>query len=422
MLFYAHVASGQQDPDKWITMLLKKNIITQSEADSLLAANMHLPPTSTTKENIEKPNKGKLWGLVYADAIYKFHADSARRGNLQYSGQPKDSSGYDFRRIFLGYNYNMSQRFSTEFILSNETETDVLQSGNRAVFIKAANLRWKSFIPLADLVVGLAATPTLTFVGDREGAVWTYRSVERSISDQRKLGSSSDAGVLLQGRFNKAGSLGYNIMLANGSGTKPESDKFKKGYAEVYGWFWSKHILVDLYGDYERNRLNPYQQSKATFKGTVAVQTERLSLGAECVTQVQQNNTIYTEPKPDAPTTIGTKKDTVQAVAFGLSMFAIGTVIKEKLHLFVRYDYYNPDLKFSNHNFYGNGYTGNTVQSYFTAGVDYIPENNIHVIPNVWYDGFWAASDGYNKVHSASCLQKDYDLVYRITISYVFNR
>ncbi len=415
-------ALAQHDSDELIRLLLRKKLIAQSDADSLYAKEKQQSRQDETNEKENKKHGGKVWGLVYADAIYKAHADSAKRGNLQYSAQSKDSSGFDFRRIYLGYNFAISGRFATEFILSNESETDVLPSGNRSVFVKSANLRWRNIFPLADLVIGLAATPTLTYVGDREGAVWSYRSVERSISDQRKMGLSSDAGVLLQGKFNKQETFGYNFMLGNGSGAKPENDKFKKFYAEIYGRFWNKHLLFDLYGDYERGRLSPYQQAKTTFKATLAFQARGFTLGAELVQQGQQNNTIYTEAKAGEPNAIGTKKDTVSALAFGVSVFSIATILKEKLLIFARCDYFNPDLMFSNKNFYGSAYTGNTVQKYFTAGLDYLPESNIHIIPNIWYDGFLAASDAYNNVRPLSLFHQDYDLVYRITVSYVFNR
>ncbi|HEV7232292.1 MAG TPA: hypothetical protein VGO45_13235, partial [Bacteroidia bacterium] len=408
-------AQAQQTNNDLLPLLLKKNLITQAEADSIRASGQ-----SQEKTGIK--SRGKLWGVVYTDVIYKAHADSAKRGNLQYSAQPKDSSGLDFRRIFLGYNFDISDRFSSEFILAHETPADVLQSGNRAVFVKAANIRWKNIFPGADLVAGLASTPAVFFASEKINGgsnLWTYRSVERSIADQRKLASSSDAGLLLQGHIGNKGNFGYNFMAANGSGTKPEGDKFKKLYGEVYGKFFNQHLVIDLYSDFERSKLTPYQQSKALFKALIGWQTERFTLGAEALQQLQQNASIYTEGNVVNPGSPGSHKDTVQAVAFGLSFFAKWNLLPGKLAVFARYDYFNPDTRFSKNNFYSASYSGNTVQRFITAGIDYSPAKNVHLIPNIWCNQYEASSDAYNKVHDRSLLQKDYDFVYRLTIYYV---
>jgi hypothetical protein len=410
--------SAQQSNDELLELLIQKKIIGKAEADSIRATHL-LKQTELDKS---KP-KGRIWGLVYTDVLYKAHADSAKRGNVQYSGSPKDSSAIDFRRIFLGYDYNFNERFSSEFILAHESTADALQSGNSSVYIKAANLRWHNFIPLADLVVGVMGTPTFFFASEKvwgNQSAWGYRSIERTIADMRKLGIASDAGIALQGTFTKTGTFGYNLMVGNGSGTKPETDKFKRLYADVYGKFLDQKIIVDCYGDYERSRLTPYQQGKSTFKLFIAYQAERVAGGIEVVQQFQQNATIYTEPKAENPSVASTKKDTVAAIAFGVSVFVRGSLIKERLAAFARYDFFNPDLAFLSNRFYNSAYTGNTTQTFITAGLDYSPDKNVHIMPNVWYNSYDANNDAANKIHANSLLRYDYDLVYRVTLYYVF--
>ncbi len=423
----AFIFSGQliaQSTDDVLNILIKKGVVSQTDADSLRADYAIKAQSAKFKAS------GKVWGQVFSDVIYKDHRDSAGRGtggNLQYAGMSKDSSAMDLRRVYLGYDYTITDRFVVELLLAQESSsagtTDLLTGGNRGLYIRLANLRWKNIYKNADLVIGQVNTPTWSLTNK----VWGYRSVERSITDQRKLGSSNDVGLLLQGTFNKDANYGYNFMVGNGTAAKPEIDKFKKIYGELYGYFWNKKIFVDLYGDYERSALIPrFHQSKTTYKLNVAYQSSRITAGVEAVVQKQQNAVGYTEPKSGA-TTIGTVKDTTDAFVLGVSAFVRGAIIKDKLAAFVRYDSYNPDQNFKSTNFYTTPVydgksTGSILQTFITAGIDYSPDESVHIIPNVWYNQYKGRNDANNKINNGSSLKNNYDLVYRITIAYTFNK
>src|SRR5277367_824113 len=93
--------------------LLKKSallsIIFLSAVTSLQAQTM-------TTDSAFKPS-GKLWGQVFADAIYKAHSDSLNRGFGQYAGTtnyPKNVNEFQFRRIYLGYMYDITPKFTAE--------------------------------------------------------------------------------------------------------------------------------------------------------------------------------------------------------------------------------------------------------------------------------------------------------------------
>ena len=418
LLYIAFIISGKlsaQSNDDLLNILVKKGVVTQKDADSLRADN-------ATKEKSEKfKPHGKLWGQVISDVVYKDHRDSAGRGtggNLQYAGMAKDSSALDIRRVFFGYDFDISEKFSVEFLLAHESTTDVLTGGNRGLYIRLANLRWKNIYKNADLVVGQTNSPTFNLTTDK---VWGYRFVERSIADQRKLGTSNDVGVLLQGTFDKDANYGYNFMVGNGTGPKPEIDKFKKLYGDVHGIFWNKKIFIDLYGDYERTSDAPrYHQSKSTYKITVAYQSDQITAGVELVEQKQQNAVRYTTTN-----TIGAVRDTADALVFGVSAYVRGTILKDKLAAFFRYDSYNPDKNFNASNFYTTSVydgksTGSILQTFITGGIDYTPIKAVHIIPNVWYNQFKGRNDGYQTIKNGSSLKNDYDLVYRITIAYTF--
>ncbi len=69
-----------------------------------------------------KPS-GKVWGQVFADGFYKVHADPYGRGAGQYAGTtnwPQSINGFQLRRMYLGYTYDISPKYTAELLLSAE--------------------------------------------------------------------------------------------------------------------------------------------------------------------------------------------------------------------------------------------------------------------------------------------------------------
>ena len=356
----------------------------------------------TTK--VEFKPSGKVWGYAFGDFLYKAHTNSFNMSNTQYGSTPKDFTSLEFRRIYLGYDYDISEHFSTQLLLAYEGAT-FTTDGNRSVYIKAANLRWKNIFHNSDLVIGAMSTPTYSTTSE---PVWGYRSLEKTIMDMRKIGGSADVGISLQGKLNDKGDYGYNFMISNGSGAKPEADKFKKFYGDVYAKFADQKIIVDLGADNEWTQTRPYQKNKTTYKAFLAYQTKQFTIGAEVFQQVQKNNTVFTEAAPS------TVKDTVNALASGISIFARGPISK-KLGYVVRYDFYNPDSKFNENNVYAGSYTGVFTESLILAGLDYTPVKNVHLIPNIWYDVYKNRNSAVNALPDKSS-----DLAIRLTVHYIF--
>jgi len=347
-----------------------------------------------------KPS-GKLWGYAFGDLMYKVHTNSFGMNNVQYgSGTPKDMSSFEFRRIYLGYDYDISEKFSTQFLLAYEGAT-FASDGNRSVYIKSANLRWKNIFHNSDLVMGQMGTPTFATTSE---PVWGYRSLEKTIMDMRKIGGSNDVGVSLQGKFNDRGDYGYNIMIGNGSSGKPETDKFKKFYGDIYAKFMDQKIIIDLGADNEWSQTKPDQKSKTTLKAFVAYQTKPFTIGVEGFTQTQKNFSITTTPV-----------DTIDIVASGISIFAKGDITK-KLGFIVRYDHFNPDSNFDTNKVYKT----DPVSSYYTesfvlVGLDYAAAKNVHIMPNIWYDNYKNRATALNNLSSNSN-----DFAARITLYYIF--
>lgn len=102
-----------------------------------------------------KPS-GKLWGYSFGDYYYKAHSDSLNRGGAnQYTGIEKGRNAFQIRRVYLGYNYDISPKFAAEVLLAAEdnvtnaagvTSGDLLGDGKLSFYVKLANLRWKKYL------------------------------------------------------------------------------------------------------------------------------------------------------------------------------------------------------------------------------------------------------------------------------------
>jgi len=347
---------------------------------------------------------GKLWGQIIGDYTYKVNANTYNMSNTQYAANPKNFNSFDYRRVFLGYDYDINEKFTSAFLLASDGQ--IASDGSRSIYIKAAYLKWKNIIRNIDVVAGQQPTSTFTISND----TWGYRSLEKTIMDFRKIGVSFDFGVSLQGKFNKNGDYGYSLMIGNGSGSKPENDKFKKKYVDLWGKFLDKKLILDIGGDNEIAQTSPFKKSKTTIKGFVSYQTEKFTIGLEAFSQFQKNNTTCTEPVPSV------LKDTTDAVASGITLFARG-LINSKLGWVLRYDHYNPDTKFNAKDVYAASYPSFFTESFVLAGLDYTAAKNIHIMPNIWYDRYDNRAVAFNKLNKTSS-----DLAARITVFYIFNK
>lgn len=383
------------------------------------------------------PNTGRLWGYIFGDYYYKQHSDSLSRGGAnQYTGIPAARNAFQSRRIYLGYDFNITSKFSTELLLAAEddfpagnpvTSTvisgDELSNGKLSFYIKLANIRWKNIWKGTDLVVGQVSTPSFALLTEK---IWNYRSIERTITDIHRT-PSYDMGATLQGRFDAKGNYGYNVMVGNGSSAKPEADNFKWFYGDVYAKFFKQRLIFDLYADYEKlNWTDTWHHSRSMIKGFAAYTTPKITVGVE--------GFINTLKRDQFSTKIAGGVDTLNTNATGLSVYVHGDIIKNSLRFFARVDAYSPSSKIDN-NIYGkyventgnyndNSYSAKTgvnvatgdetyKQTFITAGLDFTPAKNVHFMPNIWYNH-------YNT--QLAVANADYDLVYRMTLYYTFGK
>ncbi|HXS57296.1 MAG TPA: hypothetical protein VN726_14290 [Hanamia sp.] len=377
----------------------------------LLLASLNIRAQDTTNF---KPS-GKIWGYAFGDYAYKPHADSAQRGSVQYSKLAKDYNSFNFRRVYLGYDYQFSPNISSQLLLAHESSfeanpsnADVLTNNNRAVYIKAMNIRFKNVIPRATIVAGQQSTPTYATLSE---AVWGYRSVEKTIADMRGISSSTDLGVGVYGRIGKSENVGYDVLVGNNNGAKLENNNFKKIYTSLYVYFFDKKLVIQGNFEHDRAALQPVHKDISTFKAFAAYKTSTTTIGVEAFQQTQTNSTSFIQGAPPIADTFYTN-----IKPSGISLFLTQQLTKDKLNFFARFDIYNPDTKFSNSNNYVKGYNS-TKETFATIGLDFIPAKNVHIMPNIWYDQFHSKLSGVS-----GNLKNDYDLVGRITMYFTFNK
>ncbi len=336
---------------------------------------------SLSQESIKKDIKpsGKVWGYVFGDYFYKAGGDTVAIGKGLYSDYSKDFNAFEFRRIILGYDYNISENFETRLSLEYGG-TELTSNSKRTVFIKTARLVWKNIFKNSNIAIGLIKPPTFGFISEK---FWGYRSIEKTILDFQ--GSHSrDLGISLRGSFDDNKDYGYNLMIGNGKGNKLENNKYKKFYGHLFSYFLDKSIVLVAYSDYEK--VSP-EMSKTTVKGFLGYQADKITASVESYQQLQKNF-------------IG---DSADFKSFGVSVFARGIIIEDRLNAFGRFDYYDPDIE---------NLTSGFKQNFFTVGLDIIPHKNVHIMPNVWIKSYIDKSISNTDIKT--------DIVPRITFWYIY--
>jgi hypothetical protein len=294
---------------------------------------------------------GKISGYMFGDYFYELsHPDAAT--------DEQDRNGFQFRRIYFTYDRDLSERFAVRFRLEMNSpdfnSSDLGRTGALTPFVKHAYLSWKNLIPKSKLYFGLLATPTFSMTEE----VWGYRAIEKTIMDLRQLAPSADLGASLQGSLDQSGVMNYNIMFGNGAGTRSESDQHKRVYVGAPLKFQNAYFLVP-YFDYEGGDEGRSKNLIALFAG---IQKPRFHGGVE-IFQKTNNKALANDQ---------------DRTEFGASFFGAIQAL-EKVKLFGRFDIYDPNTDTDN--------DGNTL---IIAGLDFAPEKNINLMPNLKVEGYQA--------------------------------
>lgn len=415
----------------------KDSAVATAVAEQLVTGKVQA--TKAAPEDTSWKPQRRLWGYAFGDYYYANHVATGAFGReTNYAGVPTYRNAFQFRRMYLGYDYDITKKFKAEVLLASEPgantgATSGIQSGDNLVdgkmsfWIKNFNLRVRDLWNGTDFVIGEMSTPgfALNEPGTNGPSTlseseWGYRSIERTITDIHQ-NNSYDVGASLQGTFDpQTKNFGYVLMVANNSTSKlltasnPNTGFYKIVYGDIWGKFLDDHLHVDLYGHYAKTSLPTAtvgDQSNHMFKIFADYRTKPLSVGVEAYTQTFENGITN-------KTTTATANPTVQ----GLSVWAKGAIVKN-LNYFARYDTYNPYSDYSDM----YSYTVNTNypaydpsyrEKFVTAGLDYNPTKNVHFMPNIWYMKF----DDQRAVSTPNYATPDHTLIYRFTFFFTFGK
>jgi len=408
--------------------------------------------TSTDKKNADTKSVQKaddatwtpvrrLWGYTFGDLYYAPHVDAGNRGpETMYNGVPSNRNAFQFRRIYLGYDYDIDKKFTAEVLLASEPNantgvngTTSIQNGDNLVdnkmgfFIKNFNLRVREIWTGTDLVVGEMSTPGFALnEGGTNGptslseATWGYRFIEKTITDFHK-NNSYDVGASLQGTFDAATkNFGYILMVGNNStasllsAANANTGFYKIFYGDLWGKFLNKKLYVDIYADYAPTAAATAAiggQNHSIKKIFAAYNTKPLTIGVEAYTQSITNGVTNTTTKTPENATVN-----------GLSVWAKGN-ITSKWGWFARYDSYNPSTDYDNTTSYTvntnyGSYNPSFKETFYTAGLDFQPAPKIHFSPNLWLIDY----KDQRAATTAGYVAPDHTLVVRATFYYTFGK
>jgi hypothetical protein len=349
--------------------------------------------------------QGKFSGYMFGDYFYNVARDSA----FNTTGLPnaadatkgvKDFQGFQIRRIYFAYDNQISEKFSSRLRVEAD-QGDIFGSGKIGLAIKDAYLQWKDVFEGSNLIFGISPTPSF----DVSEGIWGYRFIEKTIMDLRGIDPSRDFGIALNGKLDNEGTINYRLMIANGSGNKPETDKYKRFYAMLH-FKPTKQVVITLNGDYKAaasindpaSTSNPPATiSNSTVTGSLFAsykEPDKYTFGFEGFLQSTQNG--YHDPTSTSP-------DLTSRSAIGFSIYA-SVNFNPDLALVGRYDLFDPNSN--------SGSKGDS-RNLIIGGLSWKPDKNVSISPNV-------EVETYEKAPSPSTRTFDASVTGRLTFYYVF--
>jgi hypothetical protein len=307
--------------------------------------------------------RGRISGLIFGDYYYNVtgdpgHAynasgvDTARAfidGATFANGQPRvigrDLNGTVIRRVYFQVDNDLSIRISSRFRLEVDSK-EATSGGKIGVYVKAAYVQVKDVVPRGNFLFGMVSTPTF----ENSDEFWAYRSIEKTIADFRGIASSSDIGVQLRGFVDDGHRIGYNALLGNGTGQKPEDNRYKRGYLAI-PLRPIEDLRLEPYVDYE---AAPGETDRVTYKVFAGYEFKRVALGVEALQRV--NHVVA-----------GRNRKPTGFSVFGRMKAA------DRVAAFARFDRWQPDTR-----------AANRIDSdLIIGGLDWEPYKDVHVMPNV---------------------------------------
>ncbi|MDZ7778067.1 MAG: hypothetical protein U5L09_21845 [Bacteroidales bacterium] len=109
-------------------------------------------------------NSGDAYAKMFFEYFYMQQGDDTYPGRSHFSQNETGDNAFSFRRVYLGYEHTFSEKFLGK-VQMQMTDLTMLEKGQRAFFLKEANITWKNIYPLADLIIGHSLTPVWSIGG-----------------------------------------------------------------------------------------------------------------------------------------------------------------------------------------------------------------------------------------------------------------
>lgn len=316
-------------------------------------------------------DKGRFSGFMFGDYYYNILRDE-NVASLPFANfkDPQDQNGFEFRRIYFTYDYQISPDFNSRFRVEVE-QFSLLTNNKISAFVKDAFLQWKDIFQRVDLIFGIQPTPTF----DISEYVWENRHLEMTIIDLYGFISSRDFGISLKGKIDGNGTFNYHFMFGNGSGNRPETDRYKTLYLNfLYKPNSNIYLNMSYYRKYQRPIQNKYFISQILKKDEDLFSIfysykhrQRFKIGFEGFYNFVRNNF------DDSLT-----KSYYNRNMLGLSFFAI-FYLSNKFNFVARYDYFDPNIL--------NEFKSDR-RFLFLFGLNYKPIDKVYIAPALLIESF----------------------------------
>lgn len=166
--------------------------------------------------------------------------------------------GFWFRRIYFTYNNQLSDTVEMRLRLEMNSAPDFYTFAVLTPYVKDAYIDFK--IAGQHLIAGIQSPPSFAKIED----IWGYRSLEKTPLDLHRWTSSRDFGVSLKG----GKTFPYQVMFANGSSNKSETNKGKKLFGAL--GYEKNGFFIEAMGQYEKTRNEAEEyilQGFASYRG-----------------------------------------------------------------------------------------------------------------------------------------------------------
>jgi len=315
----------------------------------------------------------KISGLAYADYFYNVLRDSTFSGanapkNAALTG-PKNFNGFQFRRIYLTFDNDISEKLTTRFRFEDDQIAATSGAANN-LFVKDAFLRWKNIFPGSDITLGEQPTPVTEI---SEGA-WGFRSIEKVPLDLHGIVSTRDLGISLRGRIDADGNYNYSVLIGNNSNTSPASNKYKRYYFDFLAKPFT-NFQLSLHGDYAA-----YAPAAGSHDNDKAIVSLLLGYGIKDSYNISAEVFSQNAANGFKPVIGGVSGSTESIVARGYAVYGWYNFVPE-FGIVLRYDYFDPNTSSADN-------AKSDSRHLLIAGVNWKVDKSVAIQPNIEYETY----------------------------------